>query len=110
VPEIFVVMPKTDTPLRQLADQMGVNALPDVWEKLPQWDHWIRTNQVSEVFLDVNGDSELQQILERLGAEKPALPLIVKRNGQHVPVATDDAVNNGDSIVALQRDVNGEQE
>lgn len=110
VPEIFVVMPKADTPLRQLADQMGVRALPDVWEKLPQWDHWIRTNQVSEVFLDVNGDSELQKILDRLGSEKPALPLIVKRNGQRVPLATDDAVNNGDSIIALQREANGDNE
>lgn len=103
-PDVYVLTPIGDASLRTLANQTGVNTLPEAWENIKQWDHWVRTNQVNEIVLENNGDEQVHELLTLQDETAEALlPLIVARNGQRLPLISAEGINTGDQVFALQR-------
>lgn len=102
-PEVYVLTPAGDASLRTLANQTGVDTLPEAWENIKQWDHWVRTNQVNEVIFERNGDEQLEQLLTLQDETVEALlPLTVARNGRRHPLINAEGSNSGDRILALK--------
>lgn len=103
VPEVSVLLPTADASLRSLADTSGVRAI-EHWLDLDQWDHWISSQQVNEISLDVDdGADKPDSVMVQLGTDDPAVPLVVARNGQRIPFPTADRLDKGDQVLAVQR-------
>ncbi|HSM57365.1 MAG TPA: cation:proton antiporter [Candidatus Sulfomarinibacteraceae bacterium] len=102
-PEVHALLPVADDSLRSLADISGVHAI-DHWIDLEKWDHWISSQQVSEIFLDVDdGVQQPETVMVQTDADDPTVPLVVARNGQRIPFPSADHLDKGDQVLAMQR-------
>jgi hypothetical protein len=102
VPEVNVLVPEGDASLRTLADETGIRPVED-WMNIEQWDHWIGERQVEEITLEVPGQDELDNLLLDIRSGKEALPLLVVRNGERLPLSTVERMQQGDKVLAIQR-------
>jgi len=102
VPQINVLLPAGDGSLRSILDKTGVKPLLDKWGDVADWDRWITYKEVEPIRVSLITPVDTQQLLATLQKEQAALPLVVTRNGQHIPFAAIDTLDRGDQVLALR--------
>ena len=103
IPDIGVLLTHANPLLRRAVERQGFRSINTVWEDITEWDKSIEHGEVTSTDMTIEKHQEIGSLFDELHSGPDRLALVAERKGLSIAFPTEDTVEEGDQIVALQR-------
>lgn len=104
VPEVQVLLSGEEDSLHAVVAKSGIETIAADWHEITEWDQWVAAGEVTTLDLSLD---EPAAAADSLRDDGRTFPIVLTRNGQHIPFPPLAALSDGDRLIALRHEGRG---
>lgn len=102
VPEVHVTLQREPTgSFADMLERVGARPMFDEPVEIGLWDQWVATGRARSVEVEVDENTDAEELYQRLRGGRGGFPLIIERADEILPFASTRELLTGDRVVLL---------